>query len=101
MQVQQRPQAVPQLAQAGSAGAGKCMQNHAPYGCMADFLKTVGFTGFFRQATVRPVRRVDRGKQCSVQGGEFFTIIILRRREGAKARRREGAKARRSVSDGR
>ncbi|AXS20898.1 TPA: acetyl xylan esterase [Klebsiella pneumoniae] len=35
MQVQRWPQAAPQLAQAGSAGAGKCMQNHAPYGCMA------------------------------------------------------------------
>ncbi|ECA2809665.1 acetyl xylan esterase [Salmonella enterica subsp. enterica serovar Newport] len=35
MQVQRWVQAVPVLALAGSAGAGKCMQNHAPYGCMA------------------------------------------------------------------
>ncbi|EAM2853760.1 acetyl xylan esterase [Salmonella enterica subsp. enterica serovar Nima] len=35
MQVQRWPQAAPRLAQAGSAGAGKHMQNHAPYGCMA------------------------------------------------------------------
>ncbi|EAA7631957.1 acetyl xylan esterase [Salmonella enterica] len=35
MQVQRWPQDAPQLALAGSAGSGKRMQNHAPYGCMA------------------------------------------------------------------
>lgn len=35
MQVQRWPQAAPQLALVGSTGAGKYMQNHAPYGCMA------------------------------------------------------------------
>jgi hypothetical protein len=35
MQMQRWAQAVSVLALAGSAGAGKCMQNHAPYGCMA------------------------------------------------------------------
>ncbi|RSV81122.1 acetyl xylan esterase [Klebsiella aerogenes] len=35
MQVQRWPLPAPQLAQARNAGAGKCMQNHAPYGCMA------------------------------------------------------------------
>ncbi|EEW4814481.1 Uncharacterised protein [Escherichia coli] len=35
MQVQRWIQTAQRLAQAGSAGAGKRMQNHAPYGCMA------------------------------------------------------------------
>lgn len=35
MQVQRRPQAAPGLALVGSTGAGKHMQNHAPFGCMA------------------------------------------------------------------
>ncbi|EAM4479781.1 acetyl xylan esterase [Salmonella enterica] len=35
MQVQRRPQAAPPLALVGSEGAGKHMQNHAPFGCMA------------------------------------------------------------------
>ncbi|MBZ7561840.1 acetyl xylan esterase [Klebsiella variicola] len=35
MQVQRWLLPASQLAQAGSAGAGKRMQNHAPYGCMA------------------------------------------------------------------
>ncbi|HFW3984025.1 TPA: hypothetical protein ACIBMI_004459, partial [Salmonella enterica subsp. enterica serovar Java] len=35
MQMQRWPQAAPRLALAGSAGARKRMQNHAPYGCMA------------------------------------------------------------------
>ncbi|EEW3227538.1 MAG: acetyl xylan esterase [Gammaproteobacteria bacterium] len=35
MQVQRRPQAAPGLAQSGSTGTGKRMQNHAPFGCMA------------------------------------------------------------------
>ncbi len=42
MQVQRWPQAAPRLAQAGSAGAGKRMQNHAPYGCMAYLVKNSG-----------------------------------------------------------
>ncbi|EDR9397633.1 hypothetical protein CC662_08070 [Salmonella enterica subsp. enterica] len=47
MQVQRWPQAAPRLAQAGSAGAGKRMQNHAPYGCMAYFVKNSGICGDF------------------------------------------------------
>ncbi|PVR85328.1 acetyl xylan esterase [Salmonella enterica subsp. enterica serovar Javiana] len=35
MQVQRWSQVAPRLVLAGSAGAGKRMQNHAPYGCMA------------------------------------------------------------------
>ncbi|KAA0878093.1 acetyl xylan esterase [Enterobacter hormaechei] len=35
MQEQRWPQAAPLLAQAGSTGAGKRMQNHTPFGCMA------------------------------------------------------------------
>ncbi len=47
MQVQRWPQAAPLLAQAVSAGAGKCMQNHAPYGCMAYLVKNSGIYGGF------------------------------------------------------
>lgn len=47
MQVQRWPQAAPRLAQAGGAGAGKRMQNHAPYGCMAFFGKNSGISGDF------------------------------------------------------
>lgn len=68
MQVQRRPQAAPRLALAGSAGARKRMQNHAPYGCMAYFVKNSGIYEDFLQATARPVRRVDGCKSCSVQG---------------------------------
>ncbi|AWA61799.1 TPA: acetyl xylan esterase [Klebsiella pneumoniae subsp. pneumoniae] len=35
MQVQRRPQVALRLALVGSTGAGKRMQNHAPFGCMA------------------------------------------------------------------
>ena len=47
MQVQRWPQAAPRLALAGNAGAGKRMQNHAPYGCMAYFVKNSGIYGDF------------------------------------------------------
>lgn len=47
MQVQRWPQAAPQLALAGSAGSGKRMQNYAPYGCMAYFVKNSGIYGDF------------------------------------------------------
>ncbi|EAB4960226.1 hypothetical protein E2S19_20510 [Salmonella enterica] len=47
MQVQRWPQDAPQLALAGSAGSGKRMQNHAPYGCMAYFVKNSGIYGDF------------------------------------------------------
>lgn len=47
MQVQRWPHAAPRLALAENAGAGKRMQNHAPYGCMAYFVKIAGFTGTF------------------------------------------------------
>ncbi|EBO5051282.1 hypothetical protein DKI98_10335 [Salmonella enterica subsp. enterica serovar Newport] len=47
MQVQRWPQAAPRLALAGNAGAGKHMQNHAPYGCMAYFVKNSGICGDF------------------------------------------------------
>ncbi|EAP1214992.1 hypothetical protein BSY59_21515 [Salmonella enterica] len=47
MQVQRWPQAAPQLALAGSAGSGKRMQNHVPYGCMAYFVKNSGIYGDF------------------------------------------------------
>ncbi|ECI3630199.1 hypothetical protein DK762_05830 [Salmonella enterica subsp. houtenae] len=42
MQVQRWSQVAPRLALAGSAGAGKHMQNHAPYGCMAYLGKNSG-----------------------------------------------------------
>ncbi|EAB2218583.1 hypothetical protein GA082_21940 [Salmonella enterica] len=42
MQVQRWSQVAPRLVLAGSAGAGKHMQNHAPYGCMAYFVKNSG-----------------------------------------------------------
>lgn len=35
MQVHEVAQAAPRLALVGSTGAGKRMQNHAPFGCMA------------------------------------------------------------------
>lgn len=37
MQVHERPQAVPALVLRGIKNTGICMQNHAPYGCMAFF----------------------------------------------------------------
>ncbi|EFN3884549.1 acetyl xylan esterase [Escherichia coli] len=47
MQVQRWAQVAPRLAQVGSIGAGKHMQNHAPYGCMAYFVKYSGIYGDF------------------------------------------------------
>ncbi|EDQ2852736.1 hypothetical protein XX22_002253 [Salmonella enterica subsp. enterica] len=47
MQVQRWAQAAPRLALVGSSGAGKHMQNHAPYGCMAYFVKNSGNYGDF------------------------------------------------------
>ncbi|EAA7200976.1 hypothetical protein DPJ43_15910 [Salmonella enterica subsp. enterica serovar Newport] len=48
MQVQRWPQAAPRLALVWHAGARKRMQNHAPYGCMAYFVKNSGiFADFF------------------------------------------------------
>jgi len=58
MQVQRWPQAAPRLALTGNAGAGKCMQSHAPYGCMAYFIKNSGIyedflTGYCAASSAR------------------------------------------------
>ncbi|PIJ43135.1 hypothetical protein BOM24_09405 [Tatumella sp. OPLPL6] len=47
MQVQGQPQGAAGLALVGSTGAGKRMQNHAPFGCMAFFIKNSGICGDF------------------------------------------------------
>ncbi len=47
MQVQGQPQSAAGLALVGSTGAGKRMQNHAPYGCMAYLVKNSGIYGDF------------------------------------------------------
>ncbi|HFV9769646.1 TPA: hypothetical protein ACIAO2_004377, partial [Salmonella enterica subsp. enterica serovar Virchow] len=47
MQVQRWSQAAPRLALVWHAGARKRMQNHAPYGCMAYFVKNSGIYGDF------------------------------------------------------
>ena len=47
MQVHERPQAAPVLVLRGIKNTGICMQNHAPYGCMAYFVKNSGIYGDF------------------------------------------------------
>ena len=47
MQVHDRPQGAPVLALAGDSVSVKRMQNHAPYGCMAYFVKNSGICGEF------------------------------------------------------
>ncbi len=47
MQMQRWTQAAPGLALVGSTGAGKHMQSHAPYGCMAYLVKNSGIYGDF------------------------------------------------------
>ncbi|EAY5143276.1 hypothetical protein ZD50_000983 [Salmonella enterica subsp. salamae] len=47
MQVHEPTQAAPVLARWGKYNAGICMQNHAPYGCMAFFGKNSGIFGDF------------------------------------------------------
>ncbi len=76
MQVHEPTQAAPVLALRGIKNTGICMQNHAPYGCMAFFGKN---SGFFR---VLPC-----GQFCTSAGvnqvlcrGEFLAIIIPRSR---------------------
>lgn len=45
MQVHDRPQGAPVLALAGDSVSVKCMQNHAPYECMAFIRKNGGIFG--------------------------------------------------------
>lgn len=47
MQVHDRPQSAPVLALAGDSVSLKCMQNHAPYACMAFLRKNGGIFGIF------------------------------------------------------
>ncbi|EBK5325537.1 hypothetical protein E0M67_18695 [Salmonella enterica subsp. enterica serovar Uganda] len=47
MQVHEPAQAVPVLAWWGIKNTGICMQNHAPYECMAFFGKNSGIFGDF------------------------------------------------------
>lgn len=47
MQVHERPQAAPALVLRGIKNTGICMQNHAPYGCMAFSGKIAEFSGDF------------------------------------------------------
>ena len=47
MQVHERPQAAPVLVLRGIKNTGICMQNHAPYECMAFFGKNSGIFGDF------------------------------------------------------
>lgn len=68
MQVHERPQAAPVLVLRGIKNTGICMQNHAPYGCMAFFGKNSGIFGDFLRATVRPVLHVGGCKSGSVPG---------------------------------
>ncbi len=68
MQVQRWVQVAPRLALVGSTGAGKHMQNHAPYGCMAFFGENSDIFGDFSRATVRPVLHVGGCKSGSVPG---------------------------------
>ncbi len=79
MQVHERPQAAPVLVLRGIKNTGICMQNHAPYGCMAFFGKNSGIFGDF---CVLPC-----GQFCTSAGvnqvlcrGEFLAIIIPRSR---------------------
>mgnify|MGYP007045697004 FL=1 len=68
MQVHERPQAAPVLVLRGIKNTGICMQNHAPYGCMAFFGKNSGILRIFLRATVRPVLHVGGCKSGSVPG---------------------------------
>lgn len=47
MQVHDPTQAAPVLVLRGIKNTRICMQNHAPYGCMAFFRKNSGIFGFF------------------------------------------------------
>ncbi|HAT8006199.1 TPA: hypothetical protein GF860_18675 [Citrobacter koseri] len=47
MQVHERPQTTQVLVLRGIKNTGICMQNHAPYGCMAFFGKNSGIFGDF------------------------------------------------------
>lgn len=68
MQVHEPAQAAPVLARWGKQNTGICMQNHAPYGCMAFFGKNSGIFADFLRATVRPVLHVGGCKSGSVPG---------------------------------
>lgn len=68
MQVHEPAQAAPVLVLRGIKNTGICMQNHAPYGCMAFFRKNSGIFGDFFAATVRPVLHVGGCKSGSVPG---------------------------------
>ncbi len=80
MQVHDPTQAAPVLVLRGIKNTRICMQNHAPYGCMAFFRKNSGIFGFF--FCVLPC-----GQFCTSAGvnqvlcrGEFLAIIIPRGR---------------------
>jgi hypothetical protein len=66
MQLHKPAQAVPVLVRLGIINSEICMQNHAPYGCMAFFGKNNGIFGDFFRATVPPVLRVCGCKSGSV-----------------------------------
>ena len=68
MQMHEPSQAAPVLVLRGIKNTGICMQNHAPYGCMAFSGKIAEFSGIFLRATVRPVLHVGGGKSGSVLG---------------------------------
>lgn len=51
MQVHEPTQVAPVLALRGIKNTGICMQNHAPFGCMAFFGKIADFFAFYRAAS--------------------------------------------------
>ncbi len=67
MQVHDQPQGAPVLALAGDSVSVKRMQNHAPYACMAFYVKMAGFSGIFKRTTARPVLHGGGCNSGSVQ----------------------------------
>ncbi len=79
MQVHDRPQDAPVLALAGNPAPVKRMQNHAPYACMAFYVKWRDYR--------ESLSGLLRGQFCTAAGviqvlcwREFFTTIISRSR---------------------
>lgn len=68
MQVHEPTQGAPVLVLRGIKNTGICMQNHAPYECMAFSGKIAEFSGIFLRATVWPVLHVGGCKSGSVPG---------------------------------
>lgn len=67
MQLHSHAQAAPGMARSAENEAGKRMQSHAPYRCMAFSVKTGGFSGNFTQTDVMPVAHFYAKKSCSAQ----------------------------------